>query len=403
MKNLLIPYAFLVVVLPAMVTYWPNAFGLPTAQWELIIDGLMAVTALLGMLIAVIRRKREFSGVLPLFLLMILVLLPQLYLWDQSAGSFRQFRAIYRFALLYITLYILPLEVHLSKQAVCGLIGAYCIFGFFCCGYEVWQHPNIFEMLLTGDGYRVVSFFQQRNRFAAYIALWLILCVFAEELSHKPIWLLPAAVFSFFLLLTKSRGSLLLAGVFLLCCLISYWRQIGIKNLLMILIDIAIIGALLWIFTPTRNFILNLIDVERGVSGRDRIWSASWNYYQEGNTLFGHGLGTDIERILIERLSVNVSTHNVYLYVLNLGGICLMLFYAISVILLLRLHCHRPHYLIPLLIATAAYGMFELACASFDYWHLSNMFTVCIFFIPAVTVVRRPRNYIPIHGASERV
>ena len=29
------------------------------------------------------------------------------------------------------------------------------------------------------------------------------------------------------------------------------------------------------------------------------------------------------------------------------------------------------------------YGFFELAGTPFDYWHLSNMFTISLFFIPA--------------------
>ena len=152
----------------------------------------------------------------------------------------------------------------------------------------------------------------------------------------------------------------------------------------MILLDIAIVFALLWMFYPTRNFIQKLVAWETGVSGRDKIWAASWEFYRESNPFLGHKLSIQIEKEMALRVRHVVSTHNMYLYILNSGGILLMMFYVLNFTFLLRLPCPRKHYLIPLLIAVLCYGFFELASTPFDYWHLSNMFTVCLFTLPTI-------------------
>ena len=77
--------------------------------------------------------------------------------------------------------------------------------------------------------------------------------------------------------------------------------------------------------------------------------------------------------------------------------ILLALFYILMFVYLLRLHCHRKHYLIPLLFGVLCYGFFELACAPFDYWHLSNMFTVCLFFLPAASGIKHASHRLPVH------
>ena len=231
-----------------------------------------------------------------------------------------------------------------------------------------------------------MSIFQQKNRFGAYLALWIILCIYAIYISDNYLWLIPCFIFSFFLVLTGSRGALLLVGTFLIMFVFSFRKRLGTKNLLLIFGDILILLVILFLIPQTRDKILAFVRFDDGVTGRDRIWAASWELYRESNPLFGHGIGFQIERILTERYRLKVSTHNVYLYILNIGGLSLLLLYILSFGWLLRFHCHKTHYLIPLLIATLVYGCFELACAPFDYWHLSNMFTVCLFFIPSVVI-----------------
>lgn len=176
---------------------------------------------------------------------------------------------------------------------------------------------------------------------------------------------------------------MLLVLLFCLGCLLSYRKRLGTKTLLMILADLLIVVSVLFIIPQTRNFLNALIRTDDGVTGRDRIWAEAWNYYLEGNPLIGHGLGTQIERIMTERLRMNVNTHNMYLYILNCGGLLMMVFYVFSIVWVLQRGRYRHHYLIPFLIAFLVYGFFEMASAPFDYWHLSNMFTVCLFFIPA--------------------
>lgn len=385
LKYTLIPYILIIIIVPAMIAHLPAKLIPHADRWESGLDILMCAAAVLGIICTLLRNKRKFRGWLPL-LLICFVLLPQLFLWKTEKLSFSRLRIIYRFALLYITLFIVPREIYYTRKEICILIGGLCLFGFGCCIYEAWHDPKFWSTLFKTSS-SVRSFFENSNRFAAYTALWTILCLLAFQLTWRKVWLLPAAFFAFFLYMSKSRGGWLLCAVYMLCALISYRKRLGTKNLLMILADILMVFVILWMIPPARKFLLSLLQLESGVSGRDRIWAVSWEYYRKADPLLGHGLGTPIEKIMIEELSKMASTHNAYLYILNCGGISLVLFYITSVILLVRSagHTIRKHYAIPLLIAMLVYGFFELACTPFDYWHLSNMFTICLFTIPALS------------------
>ena len=385
-KYLLIPYILIIIILPAMLAHLPVNLMPHADRWQMALDILMALTALGGLALILIRQKGKLRGGWELAALALLVLIPQLCLWLTQHKPARDLRYIYRFGLLVITLFVIPMNLRYSRRRICVLIGCLCLFGFGCCIYEAVHDPKFWSSLFkTSDSIR--SFFENSNRFAAYAALWTILCLLAFQLTWHKLWLIPAAFFAFFLFMSKSRGGWALCGVYMLFALISYRRQIGTKNLLMILLDILIVFIFLWMIPPVRRFLLQMIAWDQGVSGRDRIWAVSWGFFREANPFLGHGLGTPIEKIMIERLSKNVSTHSAYLYILNCGGVCLSAFYVISAGLMLRSagHTVRKHYAVPLLIAILVYGFFELACTPFDFWHLSNMFTVCLFTIPALS------------------
>ena len=391
LKHALIPYVLIIVILPAILYHLGSPFGLPQSTWDWILDGLMAAVTVVGLAAVIIDRKKKFRGWIALLVLLIFFLLPQLFLWKTQDRGFVILRQIYRFSMLYVTLFIIPMEIHLRRKELCILIGCFVVYGLICCAYEIVRHPTFWDSMsfFTGKATSgVESFFDQKNRFGGYLALWIILCIFAVELSENKLWIIPAVIFGVFLVATESRGGLLLTGVFILVMLFSYHKRLGFSNTVMIFLDIAVVLALLFLIPTTREFIFSIIDVDRGVTGRDEIWQVAWDYYLESNPLFGHGVGVEIERIMIERISANVSTHNVYLYILNSGGISLVIFYVLSYIIILNHPCYRHHYLIPLLIATLAYGFFELACIPFDFWHLSNMFTVCLFFIPGSSGLR---------------
>ena len=398
-KHAVFPYILYILIIPALTAHLAKPLHLDAARWETVTDIIMAAAAMIGLCAVIIIRKKNFRGWLSLILLFALVILPQLYLWHTQQKNFYYLRQICRFGLFSITLFIIPQEVHYTRKELCLLIGCIIAWGLFCCGYEIWKNPKVWEGMhyFSGKASTVTSIFEQRNRFGAYTALWLILCLLAMQMSKSRIWLIPAAVFAVFLFMTESRGAILLAGLYSLFSLISYRNRIGTKNLLMILLDIVLVLGLLWMIPPIRHFITALIDTDRGVTGRDTIWQVTWNYYLESNPLLGHGLGVQIERIMAERLQHLVSTHNVYLYILNSGGILLMLYYISSFVIILQHKHYRRHYHIPLILAVLAYGMFELACAPFDNWHLSTMFTVCLFFFPAAAGVSHRKKHIPIH------
>ena len=388
LKHALIPYVLIIVILPAILYHVGTPFGIPLTTWDWILDGIMAAVTVIGLAAVIIVRKKKFKGWIALLVLLFFFLLPQLYLWKTQDRGFMILRQIYRFSMLYITLFIIPMEIHLRRKEFCILIGCFVVYGLICCAYEIVRHPTFWDSMayFTGKSTSgVESFFEQKNRFGGYLALWIILCIFAVQLSESKLWLIPAAIFSVFLVASESRGGLLLVGVFIICMLFSYRKRLGTSNTVMIFLDIAVVLALLWLIPTTRDFISSIIDVDRGVTGRDKIWEVAIDYYLESNPLLGHGIGVHIETVMIERISFNVSTHNVYLYILNSGGILLVIFYVLSYFIILSHPCYRHHYLIPLLIATLAYGFFELACIPFDFWHLSNMFTVCLFFIPGAS------------------
>ena len=406
LKHLLIPYTILIVVFPAIISHLAVPLKLNVPLCENIMDGVMILTASVGMVSLLIRKKSQFKGWLPLAGLLLLVVLPQLYLWKTQNRGFYELRIIYRFALLYITLFIIPLEVHLHRREICLIIGIFCIFGLICCIYELVQHPRVWEYMnaFSGKGSHVESFFGQKNRFGAYCALWLIISFFAEELTGNKLWFIPAAFFGCFLVLTESRGGLVLTAIFCLGFLLSFRKRLGTKTILMILADLAIVLCVLFIIPQTRDILMAVMRPEDGVTGRDRIWAVAWNYYLESNPLIGHGLGTQIERVMIEQINSNVNTHNMYLYILNCGGIVLVIFYIFSFVILFRRGRYRHHYLIPFLIAYLVYGFFEMAAAPFDYWHLSNMFSICLFSFPAYAGMDKKhhhRKHSAIHAVVE--
>ena len=385
-RRLLIPYVIIIIVVPALIVYFPKTFK--TNLWERIMDILMAGAALLGLLLIVLKKKSKFRGWIPGCILLCFFLIPQLFIWKTQNKGSAELRALYRFALLYVTLFVIPLETHISRKEQCILIGGILLWIFGCCVYEIVQHPRVWESMnfFSGETSTVVSIFEQRNRFGAYLALAMILCCLAMQISGSRYWLIPAVFFFPFLIFTESRGALCLAGFFCLFCFLSYRKHLGIKNTVMILADLGIVFLILWLIPPFRRFLTALIDVDRGVTGRDKIWKVAWDFYREADPFLGHGIGTMIEKVMAERLGAVVSTHNVYLYILCEGGILLGILYILSFAYLLKFHCYRHHYLIPLLMAVMVYGFFELACLPFDYWHLSNLFTVCLFFLPAAAV-----------------
>ncbi len=399
-RYLLIPYTIFVIVVSALIVSFPKAFR--PDFWERIMDILMAGTAVIGLFFVIKKTKSKFRGWIPLGILTVFFLIPQLYIWKTHDKGFAELRALYRFALLYITLYVIPLETHFSKKDQCILIAGICLWIFGCCVYEIIRHPRVWEVMMyfSRRGRGVMSIFRQRNRFGAYLALCVILCCLGLQLSRNRLWLIPAGFFFVFVIMTESRGALCLVCFFLLFSFLSYRRHIGTKNTIMILADIGIVFLLMWLIPPVHRFLTALIDVDRGVTGRDKIWAVAWNFYREADPMLGHGIGTLIEEVMVERLRTNVSTHNVYLYILCEGGILLGIFYILSFAYLLRFHCYKHHYLIPLLLAVMIYGFFELACLPFDYWHLSNLFTVCLFFLPASAVHHSSsgRNSLVIHG-----
>ena len=379
-KYLLLPYAFLIVVLPAVITHLAVPLKLDVPLLENIMDGLMALTAVAGLALLLIRKKSRFRGWLPLLALMVLIILPQVYLWNLQNRGFTELRAVYRYALLYITLFVIPLEIHLSRKSVCVLIGCFCVFGVISCLYGLVKYPDLSKLFGKGEG--MESWFGQKNRFGAYNALLVILCLLAVLLSGKKYWLVLAAFFAVFLVMSKSRGAIVLTAVTLVGGIISYQKHIGTKTLLMILLDAAIVFAVLWLLPLTRSLLTSVIAPERGVR-REVMWRIAWEYYLESDPLMGYGLGTQIERVMIERASLNYSTHNMYLYILIMGGLLMAAFYVLAFVILLKRGRYRHHYLIPLMTGWLVYGLFELAGTPFDYWHLSNMFTICLFFIPA--------------------
>ena len=388
LKLFWIPYILIIIFIPASNLYFGPVLGLSWAEWELALDILMAAFAVIGLAVVLFRRRSHFIGWQPLVFLTILFILPQFYLWYTNQWGFIELQQVYRFVLLYLSLFIVPLNFHYTHKERLILIGCICFCGLCCCAYELRLHPRIWEYsgLFSDRPEQIMSIFQQKNRFGAYLALWIILCVYAIYISGNYLWLIPSLIFSAFLLLTGSRGALLLVGVFLILFIFSFREKLGTKNTLLIFADIAILMVILFLIPQVRERILALLRLDDGVTGRDKIWAASWELYRESNPLFGHGIGYEIERTLTERYQLKVSTHNVYLYILNCGGISLLLLYILSFSWLMQFHCHKTHYLIPLLIATMVYGCFELACAPFDYWHLSNLFTVCLFFIPSVVI-----------------
>lgn len=104
-------FALFIVIFPAVLAHLAVPLKLNVSLWEKVIDILMVLTAVIGLGVVIYRKRSKFKGWIPLLIILLLVILPQLYLWKSQSRGFNELRIIYRFALLYITLFVVPLDI----------------------------------------------------------------------------------------------------------------------------------------------------------------------------------------------------------------------------------------------------------------------------------------------------
>ena len=113
-RLLWIPYILIITIIPALNLYFGPILGLGRADWELVLDILMAAAALIGLIVVLIRRRSRFNGWQPLIFLTVLFIIPQLFIWHSSQWGITELRQVYRFCLLYLTLHPAEFPLHAS-------------------------------------------------------------------------------------------------------------------------------------------------------------------------------------------------------------------------------------------------------------------------------------------------
>ncbi len=166
--------------------------------------------------------------------------------------------------------------------------------------------------------------------------------------SHRRGWIgfLLGLLEYFCIVLSQSRGALLVGTLILALCLITLCLRGENKRLnRYFTLGIAIVGILAVIFLSEKllNLIRNFMELGFADNGRFGMWSMGWNHFLE-NPLFGSGF---YDSYLNEEWDMGISPylyHNTVIQLLGASGVLGFLAYLYHRVMTVRLVIKRPNY-----------------------------------------------------------
>ena len=194
--------------------------------------------------------------------------------------------------------------------------------------------PRIFSSLKPYQ-YSFSSFFSNRNTFAGYLALGIVLYTFiiiwTTKKYLKVLRILACIFILFNLLITLSRTSILGLTIFLLVYFI-FTKKITVKKKIKVFVLVFLIILLISTIATDEGFIKStLIRKNIGNTGRTKIWLTAMllpNRFFE--ILFGFGSGFSSSYLM--QKSKHSSFHNAFLQIYASGGILLLSIYILFIV-----------------------------------------------------------------------
>lgn len=270
-------------------------------------------------------------------------------------------KTVYNGAFLYLTyLPLIYLMISLKDEFNLMKVVNFMLFGFILANimsFAVQYLPNYGLQFQT---YRHQAFSDNPN-YLAMRAMFLITFYFTMYFKGKISLLKLFVIFTFssiIVVLTQSKSSLVLLGLFFIIFLILFLKKdfkknvkwVGIFVLTLLLLAFILSNSLIEIvnrFIPDKNNIFNSL-----VTGRDEIWLMYFNECVKNpiTILFGNGLLTS--EVFIPSQNMARTSHSLYLFLFYRFGIigCIALgvgfFYLIKKISNKKIHFYES---IPLL------------------------------------------------------
>lgn len=381
---LFIPF---IVIAPLFITYiLPlTPYSRFAAAFITIQDGVIGFAAVFGTFLAIKINGSLKNWKVPLLLGTGLFLAPQLYLFFSARQDYQALFPILRFFSLFYILLILANQFRLKIVDLEWITAIFCIFMLFSCFYDLFTNHEYFASFsidyLEKNIFR--SFFVNSNRFACLLGITIILSVVTFWRSGKLFFLVTPIFLFAYLVLTGSRGSMLMVLVFLFVFYLSFWKDKSFKKYSYIFLDLILVGLILWQFDFFRSLVTALINIDQGISNRDDLWHFGWNQYRTVNPYLGKGLTNDLETLILNTFNSLASAHNGYITVLYSGGIFLTGLYGYVFFTILKQKTPiRSHFTIPFLISALVYAFFESTVYPFFFHPLSNYFTICLISLP---------------------
>lgn len=241
--------------------------------------------------------------------------------------------------LIYLFVFLIVLgDFKLSPNGLSKLNLCFIFFGLFAAIYNiVINFANLSDFLSIQNSYDVMfsAFFSNRNTFGFVIAFSIMLLVMNWRAGMDVRWRIfyssSLVILIASLILSMSRGSMVMLAVFLVLYFILYRGWIGLSRMIFILI-LLIIGV---VGIVGVDFIIdNVIRPDYGSSGRDGIQEFGLTYFFSHNIFLGSGYTAPIDAVF-DKFGYT-SFHSVYVTILATGGLLLALFYSILIFFALK-------------------------------------------------------------------
>ncbi|MHC1773560.1 MAG: O-antigen ligase family protein [Flexilinea sp.] len=376
---LVIAPLFITYILP-LTPYSRFAPALTTIQ-----DGIIGFAAIFGTFLAIKINGSLKNWKVPLLLGILLFLAPQIYLYRQYQQETTALFPIIRFFVLFYILLILANNFRIKIFDLELITTIFCVFFLLSCVYDlIVNHEYFTPFSLEYIKQKIFqSFFMHSNRFACLLGITIILSTVTFWLSKKLFFIITPVFLFAYLVLTGSRGSMLMVLVFLFVFYLSFWKDKNFKKYSFIFIDLILVGLILWQFDFFRKFVLAFARIDQGVTGREDLWIFGWKQYLSDNLYLGKGLTNNLETLIQKTFNILLSAHNGYITVLYAGGIILTCLYGYVFFTIMKQKTPiRDHFTFPFLISASIYTIFESTFFPFFFHPLSNYFTVCLISLP---------------------
>lgn len=364
------------------------------------IDNVLKLTSyiipIFLILVFIVINKIKFSKK-SLFMLVLFIMSQILsnfiFVPNPSYVIFSTYTNILNASLLFFIYYISFSNFKLSKINVMDFCKRYLWFSFFTCVFNViYNFNDLVNILSLSNGYShyFMSFFGNRNTYGLF--LFSAIMVYYLLKTYK----FNCRYFRFFflfiiinLIITFSRTSIIATVIFILIIFIlqnkNNFNQIINKKSLYCLISTALIVCCIIFFNNSiLKYILNVfIRPTHIFAGRDQIWTFSLNLWLNNNLLFG--TGNIFYAFELNNYLNNFSCHNIFLTILNRGGVVLFGIYSFvfyAVFLKVKNNINLLRWYIAAFTAFLFIGMFESALPFFNTIYAETVLGVLLITIP---------------------